>query len=109
MNKITFSFPTLKNILLSAIIIIFPIFFLPLTQEYFSTAKAYFLTFGVLLLLLTSTIEFLITKKFNWQKNPFDNLLILFIIFALASTTTEKFPPSNPASISMPGFSILIV
>jgi len=105
MNKITFSFPTLKNILLSAIIIIFPIFFLPLTQEYFSTAKAYFLTFGVLLLLLTSTIEFLITKKFNWQKNPFDNLLILFIITTGLSIVISS--PNKIQAILNPNFGLV--
>lgn len=61
------------------LLFIFPLFFLPFTQEFFITSKLYLLGFGVLLLLLLSTVSLLLFKKISWQKYPFDNLVLLFL------------------------------
>jgi len=71
---------------LYSLLFVFPFFFLPFTQEYFITNKLYLLGFGVLLLILISTIQILISKKISWQKNPFDNLILLFLTAITVST-----------------------
>lgn len=70
----------LKVFVLLAALFIFPLFFLPITQEFFSTNKLYLLGFGGLLLLLVSVIELFMSKKIAWHKNPFDRPVILFLL-----------------------------
>jgi len=74
------------SLLLNTLVFIFPFFFLTFTQEYFVTNKLYLLGFGVLLLILISTIQILISKKISWQKSPFDSLIILFLTAVTLST-----------------------
>ena len=68
-----------RYLILNALIFAIPFFFLGFTQEYFITNKLYLLGFGVLLLILISTIQILISKKISWQKFAFDNLILLFL------------------------------
>jgi tetratricopeptide (TPR) repeat protein len=63
-----------------ALLLIFPLFFLNLTQEYFITSKIYLLGFGLLLMIFISTLKVLISKKISWKKQPFDSLILLFLI-----------------------------
>jgi len=79
-------FSGLKSTVLVSIVFLFPLFFLPLTQEFFATNKFYLLGFGALLLVLISTVEFLITKKMAWEQKPLDRLVFLFVLTAAAST-----------------------
>lgn len=78
-------FQNTKYWILNTIIFLFPLFFLPLTQEFYTTGKFYFLTFAVLTLILISGIEILVTKKITWQKSLFDNLLVLFFLTVAVS------------------------
>ncbi len=73
-------FSTAKIVIISALLFLFPLFFLPITQEYYVTNKIYLLAFTGLLLILVSTLELLITKKLRWQRVFFDNLLLLFLV-----------------------------
>jgi hypothetical protein len=68
----------LKTLVLSLIVFFFPLFFLPFTQEFFSTGKLYFVAFGSLLLLLISTGEFIVSKKLAWQKRHLTVWLFFF-------------------------------
>lgn len=69
-----------QSLTLMALLFLFPLFFLPLTQEFFITNKFYLLGFGTLLLLLISTFKFLARKKISWRKTAFDGVLFLFLI-----------------------------
>lgn len=57
-----------------------PLFFLPITQEFFITNKLYLLSFGMILILLISNLQFLISKKLVWKSSNFDTPLILFLL-----------------------------
>ncbi len=72
-------FLNIKYFILNTFLFLFPFFFLPFTQEYFTTGKFYFLAFTALILILISGLEILTTKKLVWQKGFFDNLLFLFL------------------------------
>ncbi len=75
----------LKSYIIYLLIFLLPLFFLPATQEFFSTNKLYFLAFGALALFLVSAIELLVNKKFSWQKCSFDSLVILFVMSVIFS------------------------
>ncbi|EKD64684.1 MAG: hypothetical protein ACD_50C00325G0003, partial [uncultured bacterium] len=66
--------------------------------------RLYLLGFGVLLLLLISTIRILISKKISWQKNPFDGLIILFITSMTISTLFSS--PNKIQALLNPNFGL---
>jgi len=61
------------------------IFFLPFTQDYFTTSKWYFVGFFALALLLSSVGSFVFSKRITWKKKEFDTPLTLFIIAGVLS------------------------
>ncbi len=79
MNQEQTALKTAKSVVLFAVIFLFPIFFLPLTQEYFSTNKVYLLAAAALGLLGISLAEMIMSKKLVWEKRHFDTNLLLFI------------------------------
>ena len=101
----TKSLTFLKQSLVAALIFLFPLFFLPLTQEYFITAKFYLLGFGVLLLLLISTVEIAVTKKFVWEKKPLDTLIIIFLLTTAVAAIISS--PNKIAAILNPSFGLV--
>jgi len=70
----------LRSAVLFSLLFLFPLFFLPFTQEFFATNKLYLLTFSVLLLLAISTVEFFLSKKIVWEAKPLDTSIILFTL-----------------------------
>lgn len=70
----------LINYFLPFFLFIFPLFFLPFTQEFFLTNKLYFMAFSALFVLLISNIQYLISKKLSWKSLPTDLPVILFLI-----------------------------
>jgi len=97
----------IKTILINAVIFLFPLFFLTATQEFFVTNKLYFLAFGALALLLISTIEFIVTKKIVWEKNPLDNILVLFPITVALSVVIAS--PNKVQAILNQNFGLLAI
>lgn len=79
-------FKKVSSIILYSLIFLFPFFFLNFTQEYFITNKLYFLGFGVLTLLIISTIQVVISKRLTWQKNYIDGIIIIFLTSVAIST-----------------------
>lgn len=75
----------LEKFLLFGLLFLVPVFFLPVTQEYFITNKFYLLVFGILLLLLVSSFQILFSKKLTWSTKPLDLPVVLFIASASLS------------------------
>lgn len=105
MEQETSLLSTVKSLVAYALLFLFPLFFLPFTQEYFITAKIYLLFFGGLLLLLISTLEFLVTKKMVWRKGQFDNTMILFFVTAVLSTIIAS--PNKVQAALQPVFGVM--
>jgi hypothetical protein len=78
--------PGIKKYFTLAVVFVFPLFFLPITPEYFITNKLYFLAFAVLSLIIISTAEFLVTRKLVWEKHPFDTHVVLLAAASILST-----------------------
>lgn len=86
MDTTTSIFSKMKAVIVGTLVFLFPLFFLPTTQEFFATNKLYLLAFGGLLLLLVSLIEFLVTKELSVRKRIFDNALLLMLVAIGLST-----------------------
>lgn len=75
----------LQSIILTLTLFLFPLFFLPFTQEFFITAKLYLLGFSVLILLFLTGLEIAFSGKFAVKLTGFDLLKILLPATALLS------------------------
>ncbi len=96
-----------KYFILKALVFLFPFFFLNITQEYFVTNKFYLLGFGVLLLIVISTIQILVSKKISWQKGPFDSLIILFLMAVALSNLFSS--PNKIQALLNPSFGLVMM
>ncbi len=95
----------MESLILNSLFFLFPLFFLPVTQEYFITNKFYLLIVAVFLLLLTSVFKLFALKKLVFKSNSLDVpviLLVLSIGLSTFVTTTNKFQ-----SILNPNFGLL--
>lgn len=84
----------LKRIILAIFIFIMPVFFLPLTSEYYSTSKFYLLAIAVVLLIAINIVEIIIRKKARLMGSRLDIPLVVFLAGILVSTlisSTNKF------------------
>ncbi|MFS8158635.1 MAG: tetratricopeptide repeat protein [Candidatus Roizmanbacteria bacterium] len=90
MNK---TITAIQNVIISGLLFLYPLIFLPFTQEYFLTTKWYLLAGGSLLLLLISGIKLLTTKKITLQIAPLDWLMV-GVLFIMGISTFFSAP--NP-------------
>lgn len=84
------------------LVFLFPLFFLPTTQEFFITNKFHLLGVGVLVLLLLKVTEFSKSKKLTWIKTPYDAPLVAFIaayaVSVIISSPNKVQALLNPAN-----------
>ncbi|OGK57416.1 hypothetical protein A3J15_04060 [Candidatus Roizmanbacteria bacterium RIFCSPLOWO2_02_FULL_38_10] len=83
---------SIQNKLLALFILLFPLFFLPITQEFISTNKLFFLLFAVLLLYSLSLANLIFKNKAAIELNLAD-FPVLFL--ALAVSLSTIFASSN--------------
>lgn len=94
-----------KSVLLAVLLFLFPLFFLPTTQEFFVTNKLFLLAFGVLVLLVLSTNGVVTTRKIAWKKTSFDNLLLLFLVATSVSVVLSA--PNKIEALLNPAFGLV--
>lgn len=91
-----------KFLILNSLIFLFPLFFLPVTGEFFVTNKFYLLAFFALVLIVVSTVQLLVSKKVAWYNIPTDMPLLLFlsaVSLSLLFSSPNKFAGLlNPTS-----------
>lgn len=97
----------MEKILSNALLFIFPLFFLPLTQDYFITGKFYLVGFFTLLLILNFALKLLSTKKINWHMEPLD---LPVVIFATAAAFSVLFSsPNKIQALLNPNFGLMTI
>ena len=101
-------FSKIKTYILTAVIFLFPLFFLPFTQEYFFTNKLLLLVASSLLLLIVSTVEFIVTRKIELKTGKIDFALFLLIL-SVAFSTLISSPNKIQALITPNGGLITIL
>lgn len=77
--------PKIQKIGIALIAFIFPLFFLPITQEFYNTNKFFLLAFFVIFMLVLSLAHIFVTKKITIQKSLIALWLFIFLIAALVS------------------------
>lgn len=95
----------IQRLVLYILVALFPLFFLPFTQEYFLTGKMYFLFFGSLVLLVLSAFELLLSKKLVWEKRPYDNVAVLFFVAVVLSVVFSS--PNKVQALVTPGYGVM--
>lgn len=71
---------SLQRWIVTAVIFLFPIIFLPLTQEFYITHKFYLVLWGSLLLLALVGAEIFVSKKIRIVSTPFGRIIAAFIL-----------------------------
>lgn len=91
----------LSTILLAVLVFLIPLFFLPVTTEFFETPKQVLTLVTVGLLLLLFGVRGILEGKFSFRRSPFDAGLFLFIIVVLVSTISfaHQFPGAGWTAI----------
>ncbi len=97
----------LKQWIVFGTIFIFPFFFFPVTSEFIVTSKLYLMSVAALVLLVVSTIEFLVTKKLDMKKKPYDLGLFLLLIAMTVSVLLSS--PNKIQAIFNVNFGLLSV
>src|SRR3972149_8198730 len=97
----------MEKILLNVLLFIFPLFFLPLTQDYFITGKFYLLGFFVLLLALNFAVKLLSTRKIKWHMEPLDFPIVLFATAAAFSVLVSS--PHKIQALLNPNFGLITI
>jgi len=65
------------------------------------------LGFGVLLLVLISTVQIIVSKKISWEKRPFDKLILLFLTSVAVSTLLSS--PNKIQALLNPNFGLVML
>lgn len=74
------TFNKLIFFLTALVVFILPLFFLPITQEFYTIQKQYLLAAVMLVLLAICAVQLLVSKKVTWIKKPFDTAVTLFVV-----------------------------
>ncbi len=106
MNKFDSYLDFVQRLILIITIFLFPLFFLPITQEFYSTNKMYFLGFATILLLTLSAVRLISQKKLVWRKSPFDAGVFLLLLTVVLSVVISS--PNKVEAILNPSFGLLI-
>jgi tetratricopeptide (TPR) repeat protein len=96
-----------KYTIICFLLFLFPLFFLPTTQEFFITNKFYFLVLCVLVLIFISTVQLLISKKLVWVQLPLDMPVILFSVTIVLSILISS--PNKIQALLNPNFGLVMI
>lgn len=77
---------TLLNVIPTILAFAIPIFFLPLTAEFFETSKFALVTISTILMAILWSIKMLIDKKVRVTKSPLDLPVLAFVIVTTLAT-----------------------
>jgi tetratricopeptide (TPR) repeat protein len=100
-------FNTLKSNIALGLVFLFPLFFLPTTQEFFTTNKMYLLAFGAIVLVALSTVEFVFSRQIVWKRRAFDSAAMLFVLGLGLSIVLSS--PNKIQAVLNPNFGLLVV
>ncbi|MBI3366468.1 hypothetical protein HY041_02475 [Candidatus Roizmanbacteria bacterium] len=79
-----------SSTLLKALIVLFPLFLLPVTQEFYLTNKLYLLTFGILVIAVLLVLQLFLNKKINIKRSALDLPLVIFLVVNAVSIVVSS-------------------
>ncbi|MDO8503841.1 MAG: tetratricopeptide repeat protein [bacterium] len=97
--------PKLKTYILYGLVFLLPLFFLPITPDFFDLPKLALLSIGVLLLLFLWTLEHYRSESWHIRRTPFDLPILAFVGALVLSSLLSS---SKLGAFVFPGTTTLI-
>lgn len=94
------------SFIILGIVLLLPLFFLPITRDFLILTKFYFVLFAILAILIGSFVQLIITKKITLHRNPFAPSLFLILIAVILSTLLMS--PNKIQALLSPRFGFLL-
>lgn len=95
------------NLLVTAFLFLFPVFFLPITREFLIYSKFYLLVFFVVALFFVSLSKFVLTKKMTWISNPALQAFLLIILAYILSIVLAS--PNKIQALFRPQYGLIMI
>lgn len=95
------------SLITKLLLLITPLFFLPVTREFVVISKLYLFIYAVVMLLILSLVTLIVQKKIVWSKNVMTNGLFLFIIAAALSVVIMS--PNKMQALFLPYFGFITI
>lgn len=105
MNTLSDKIGKLTSLITKLILLVTPIFFLPVTREFIIISKLYFFVYAVVLLMILSTVYLIASRKIVWHRDIMINGLLLFIIASALSIVIMS--PNKVQALFMPQFGFI--
>lgn len=108
MESFTEKLTKVSNVVTNFLVLLTPLFFLPITREFIIISKVYFFIYAVVALLVLSFIYLVVTRRAVWEKNLMTNSLLLLLVASALSIIIMA--PNKMAALFLPygGFVVLL-
>jgi tetratricopeptide (TPR) repeat protein len=85
MNPLQDKITKITSVLTQFVLLLTPLFFLPITREFIIVSKLYFFIYAVIGLAVVSLINLIVTRKIVWQKDIMINGILMLLVGAALS------------------------
>jgi tetratricopeptide (TPR) repeat protein len=108
MESFTEKLTKISTIVTNVLILLTPLFFLPVTREFIIISKVYFFIYGVIALLVLAFIYVAVSRKAVWEKNVMINSLMLLLVSSALSIIIMS--PNKMQALFLPhgGFVVIL-
>lgn len=108
MESFTEKLTKISTIVTNFLILLTPLFFLPVTREFIIISKVYFFIYAVIALLVLAFIYVVVARKAVWEKNIMINSLMLLLVSAALSIIIMS--PNKMQALFLPygGFVVIL-
>src|SRR3989344_2490589 len=98
---------SLQKVFMYGLIFLFPLIFFPLTRDFLTYSKYYFIVFAMLIALGASVGIFIVTKKFRWVHNPATQSIILIVLSYVLSIVLMS--PNKLQALFNPHYGLIMI
>ncbi len=108
MDTLSEKLTKVTNITTNFLLLLTPLFFLPVTREFIIISKVYFFIYAVVALLVTSFVYLLVTRRIEWEKDTMINGLMLLLVSSAVSIIIMS--PNKSTALFLPygGFMVFL-
>ena len=100
MNPIQDKITKITSVLTQFVLLLTPLFFLPVTREFIIVSKLYFFIYAVIGLTVVSLINLIVTRKIVWQKDIMINGILMLLVGSALSIIIMT--PNKMAALFVP-------
>lgn len=100
MNPIQDKITKITSVLTQFVLLLTPLFFLPVTREFIIVSKLYFFIYAVIGLTVVSLINLIVSRKIVWQKDIMINGILMLLVGSALSIIVMT--PNKMAALFVP-------